>query len=213
MWYRTPHGAGRLLRGCSPRRIYLGGLVSLYKPDGPFQPLWMRDCARGRSAAPRVLGRCHGSIRQERAAHSAARGRAVFREEKRIVLRPQYQLFSLKFRTAWPMKGSIELEPEGDATKLTCVKQIPWSSALLTLLWFAVVGVGTVGFTISFLASGGFTSFSGFVMGLGITGLGLLVLAFGLTTVSLAYRLENQRLTEVYHELRAALASDRPRPL
>ena len=142
--------------------------------------------------------------------HGVAR---FFREEKRIVLRPQYQLFSLKFRTAWPMKGSIELEPEGDATRLTCVKQIPWSSALLTLLWFAVVGVGTVGFTISFLASGGFTSFSGFVMGLGITGLGLLVLAFGLTTVSLAYRLENQRLTEVYHELRAALASDRPRPL
>jgi len=142
--------------------------------------------------------------------HGVAR---CFREEKRIVLRPQYQLFSLKFRTAWPMKGSIELEPEGDATKLTCVKQIPWSSALLTLLWFAVVGVGTVGFTISFLASGGFTSFSGVLMGLGITGLGLLVLAFGLTTVSLAYRLENERLTEVYQELRAALASDRPRSL
>lgn len=142
--------------------------------------------------------------------HGVAR---FFREEKRIVLRPQYRLFSLKFRTAWPMKGSIELEPEGDATKLTCVKRIPWSSALLTLLWFAVVGAGTVGFVISFLANGGLTSLSGVVMGLGITGLGLLVLAFGLTTVSLAYRFENQRLTEVYQELRAALASGNPHPL
>ncbi len=142
--------------------------------------------------------------------HGLAR---FFREEKRIVLRPQYRLLSLKFRTAWPMKGSIELEPEGDATKLTCVKRIPWSSALFTLLWFAVVGVGTVGFIISFLASGGLTSLSGVLMGLGITGLGLLVLAFGLTTVSLAYRLENQRLTEAYQELRAALASGGPRPL
>jgi len=142
--------------------------------------------------------------------HGVAR---FFQEEKRIVLRPQYQLFALKFRTAWPMKGSIELEPEGGATKLTCVKRIPWSSALLTLLWFAVVGVGTVGFVISFLANGGLMSLSGVLMGLGVTGLGLLVLAFGLTTVSLAYRLENQRLTEAYHELRAALASGSPRPL
>ncbi|HET8579903.1 MAG TPA: hypothetical protein VFL31_02815 [Nitrospiraceae bacterium] len=141
--------------------------------------------------------------------HGVAR---FFREEKRIVLRPQYQLFSLKFRTAWPLKGSIELEPEVGATKLTCVKRIPWSSALLTLVWFAVVGVGTVGFVVSFLAKGGLTSFSGVVMVLGITGLGLMVLTFGLTTVSLAYRLENQRLTEVYQELRAALASVSPRP-
>ena len=142
--------------------------------------------------------------------HGVAR---FFWEEKRIVLRPQYQLFSLKFRTAWPMKGSIELKLEGDTTKLTCVKRIPWSSALLTILWFAIVGVGTIGFVISFLADGGLTSLSGVLMGLGITGLGLLVLAFGLTTVSLAYRLENQRLTEVYQELRAALASHNPRPL
>ncbi len=142
--------------------------------------------------------------------HGVAR---FFREEKRIVLRPQYQLFSLKFRTAWPMKGSIELEPEGDATKLTCVKRIPWSSALLTLLWFACVGVGTVGFVLSFLVNGGLTSLSGVLMGLGITGLGLMVLVFGLTTVSLAYRLENQRLTEAYQELRDALASGSAHPL
>lgn len=142
--------------------------------------------------------------------HGVAR---LFKEEKRIVLRPQYRLFSLKFRTAWPMKGSIELNPEGGATKLTCVKRIPWSSALLTLLWFAVVGLGTVGFVISFLAQGGLNSLSGVVMGLGITGLGLMVLAFGYITVSLAYRLENQRLTEAYKELRVALGSNGPPPL
>lgn len=131
-----------------------------------------------------------------------------FQEERRILLRPQYRLFSLKFRTAWPMKGSIELEPDGEATRLTCIKRVPWSSAFLTLLWFAVVGVGTMGFVIAFLAGGGLTSLSGVLMGLGITGLGLLVLAFGVITVSLAYRLEDHRLTQVYQELRAALSPE-----
>jgi hypothetical protein len=42
-------------------------------------------------------------------------------------------------------------------------------------------------------------------MGLGITALGLMVIAFGALVVILAYRLENGRLTLVYHELRQAL--------
>ena len=43
------------------------------------------------------------------------------------------------------------------------------------------------------------------VIAVGIVCIGLLVLAFGLITVSLAYRLENQRLTQAYEELRAVL--------
>ncbi|TLY41951.1 MAG: hypothetical protein E6K61_04305 [Nitrospirae bacterium] len=137
--------------------------------------------------------------------HGVAR---VFLEQRRILLRPQYQFFSLRLRTAWPLNGSIDLEPDGDATCLTCIKRVPWSSALLTLLWFAVVGLGTVGFVIAYLAEGGPMSLSGALMGLGITGLGFLVLAFGVLTVALAVRLEDHRLTQAYHELRAALARE-----
>jgi hypothetical protein len=42
-------------------------------------------------------------------------------------------------------------------------------------------------------------------MGAGILGIGLLVLAFGVVTVILSYRLENSRLAQVYEELKAAV--------
>lgn len=153
----------------------------------------------------RLLDRfdCNGLLRLP---HGLAR---VFPDEQRILLRPQYRLFSLRFRTAWPLKGSIEVEPDGETTRLTCVKRVPWSSALLTLLWFVLVGAGTAAFVIAFLANGGLDSLGGLLMGLGIAGLGLLVLAFGLVTVSFAYRLEDHRLTQTYQELRAALTPDR----
>jgi len=41
---------------------------------------------------------------------------------------------------------------------------------------------------------------------------GGLVLVFGLVTVALAYRLEDQRLMQAYQELRGVLAGDRLRP-
>jgi hypothetical protein len=50
---------------------------------------------------------------------------------------------------------------------------------------------------------GGFGSLTGILMGAGILGIGLLVLAFGIVTVLFSYRLENSRLTTVYEELRA----------
>ncbi|MFB3137483.1 MAG: hypothetical protein ACE1ZJ_06175 [Nitrospirales bacterium] len=71
----------------------------------------------------------------------------------------------------------------------------------------AIVSLGTVGFIIAFAINGGFGSASGMLMGLGVVGLGVLVLAFVLVMVSLAYRLEDQRLMQVYQELREALAS------
>lgn len=139
--------------------------------------------------------------------HGVAR---LFPEEQRILLRPQYEFFSLRFRTAWPLKGSIAFEPDGEVTTLICHKLVPWSSAFLTLAWFIVVGAGTLAFVATFAAEGGFASLSGTLMGLGVTGLGLLVLAFGLIVVVLAYRLEDHRLSQAYQELIAVLSGEDP---
>jgi len=126
-------------------------------------------------------------------------------EERRIVLRSQHGLLPSRFRTAWPMKASLEFTPAGTATRVTCIKRIPWSSAILTALWFLIVGIGTLTFVVLYLIDGGLASLSSILMGLGILGIGLLVLAFGLVTIAFAYRLENHRLTLVYQDLRAAL--------
>jgi hypothetical protein len=134
--------------------------------------------------------------------HGAAR---FFPNERRMVLHPDCRRFASRFRTAWPMKGSIDVSSAEDGLQLVCIKRIPWSSAIVTLLWFALVGLGTTGFVISFLLQGGFESLSGIVMGLGVMGLGALVFIFGLVTVSLAYHLENTRLMQVWEELRQAL--------
>ena len=136
--------------------------------------------------------------------HGVAR---FFRDDWRILLRPQYRLFSLGFRTAWPLKATIELERDGAAMRVRCTKRVPWSSALLTVVWFLVVGGGTISFLIAFVSNGGFASLSGVLMGLGITGLGVLVLAFGLVIVILAYRLEDDRLSQAYRELLTALTA------
>jgi hypothetical protein len=135
--------------------------------------------------------------------HGIAR---CFMSSAEILLRPQYRFLSQRFRTAWPLKASIELQSDDQDTRLICRKLIPWSSALVTLLWFLVVGAGTIVFVLSFVFTGGIGSLGGMLMGLGIAGLGLLVLLFGLVVVSLAYRLEDQRLTQAYQELRAALS-------
>ena len=134
--------------------------------------------------------------------HGIAR---VSSEERHIVLRPQYHLFSIRVRTAWPMKATIHLQPTERGTHVEGVKRIPWSSAVLTLVWLMTVAVGTVGFVIAFLMNEGFSSFGGVLLGIGVTALGLIVLAFGLVIIALAYRLENQRLTQTYDELRQAL--------
>ncbi|MDE3034351.1 MAG: hypothetical protein KGO52_03200 [Nitrospirota bacterium] len=129
----------------------------------------------------------------------------LFPTERRIVLRSQQGFLPSRFRTAWPLKATLELEPEGRTTRVTCIKRIPWSSAILTSSWFLIVGAGTLTFVVMYLADGGLASLSTILMGLGILGIGLLVLAFGLVTIALAYRLENHRLTLAYRDLRAAL--------
>lgn len=137
--------------------------------------------------------------------HGIAR---VLPDERFILLRSQPSRFSSRFRTAWPLKGAIELDEKDGTLRLRCVKLMPWSSAMLTLLWFAIVGVGTLAFIVRFLSGGDAFSFGSLLLVLGVTAVGLLVLVFGLVTVSLAYRLEDQRLMQAYQELRAVLAGD-----
>jgi hypothetical protein len=133
-------------------------------------------------------------------------------EFQQVAIRPQYHLFSMSFRTAWPLKGLVHLEADQDGVHALCVKRIPWSSAIVTLVWFLLVAGGTIGFTIAYGTQGGFDSLSGVLMGAGILGIGLLVLAFGLITVIASYRLENSRLTKVYEELKAVVEETVPAP-
>ncbi len=135
-----------------------------------------------------------------------------FPSARSVLLKPQSPQSQARFRTAWPLKGILELDEEAGAVRLRCVKLMPWSSALLTLLWFAVVGVGTLAFVVRFLTGGDAVTLGSVLLGLGVTGVGLLVLIFGLVTVSLAYRLEDHRLMQAYQELRAILAGDWLRP-
>ena len=124
---------------------------------------------------------------------------------RQIALRPQYHLFSIGFRTAWPLKGLIHLRLDDQAVHAVCIKRIPWSSAIMTLLWFLLVGLGTGGFMMTYGAQGGYDTLSGVLMGAGILGIGLLVLAFGVVTVILSYRLEDSRLVQVYEEFKVAV--------
>jgi hypothetical protein len=123
-----------------------------------------------------------------------------------IAIRPQYRLFSKRFRTAWPVKGLIHLSPHDHSLNTLCVKRMPWSSALMTILWFALVLIGSLTFVVQYALDGGFISLGGIFTGVAVIALAALVLAFGLVTVALAYRLEDSRLMKVYDELREAIA-------
>jgi hypothetical protein len=127
--------------------------------------------------------------------HGTAR---LYRDVNQIAIRQQYRLFSLGFRTLWPLKGLISLSPEGDALTVLCRKLTPWSSAILTGIWFVVVVVGMVGALISLFVEGQMSAAGGVVLAIGIVGLGLVFLLSGAITVVFAYRLENsQELREV----------------
>jgi hypothetical protein len=134
--------------------------------------------------------------------HGVAR---YYPDLQQIALRPQYHLFSMGFRTAWPLKGMIHLTCGDQAVEALCIKRIPWSSAIVTMIWFLLVGLGTTGFLVTYGMQGGFNSLSGVLMGIGILAIGVLVLAFGIVTVIFSYRLENSRLGKVYEELRAVV--------
>jgi hypothetical protein len=138
--------------------------------------------------------------------HGTAR---FYREVNQIVIRQKYRLFAMGFRTLWPLKGLIALSPEGEAIAVLCRKLTPWSSALLTGIWFVVVVVGMVGAVISLFIEGEMAAPGGMVLAIGIVGLGLVFLLSGAITVVFAYRLENSRLMIVYQELRDLLEGAR----
>lgn len=131
--------------------------------------------------------------------HGVAR---VFPEANRMVIRPTHRLFSMRFRTAWPLKGSVVWTSEGEGIRMVCTKRAPWSSSILTFLWFSLVGFGTLGFLITYVREGGLESLGSVLLGVGVTGVGMIVVAFGLLTITVAYRIENTRLMQVYAELR-----------
>lgn len=127
-------------------------------------------------------------------------------DQSQIAIRPQYRLFSRKFRTAWPVKGLIHVTPQEQSLATHCVKRIPWSSALITVIWFAIVLLGSLTFVVQYALEGGFTTLGAAFLGIGIIGLAGMVALFGIVTVTLSYRLEDSRLMQVYDELRAAMA-------
>jgi len=175
---RLTPDAGRY--GCGIART-----IDRFSPQGLMR-LEARVDAEGALSLPHGIARYYPDIRQ-------------------IALRPQYRLFAMGFRTAWPLKGLIYLMPDEQGVRAVCIKRIPWSSAIMTLIWFLLVGLGTTAFMITYGTQGGFESLSGLLMGAGILGIGLLVLAFGMVTVMFSYRLESSRLAQVYDELKAVV--------
>jgi len=122
-----------------------------------------------------------------------------------IILLPEWKRFGLRFRTAWPLNGALHYDSFSDCTELRFIKRMPWSSALLTALWFLTVMGGLIAYLVSYARAGGFASAPGTFLGVALSGLGSLVLLFGLIVVVAAYRLEDKRLMVVYDELRAVL--------
>jgi hypothetical protein len=154
------------------------------------------ETVRSRFSADGVLMLPHGIAR-------------FYPDVSQIAIRPQYRFFSIGFRSAWPVKGLIHLSAgcqAGDYIMDTlCVKRIPWSSALMTLLWFGVVVIGSLMFVVTYAWDGGFASLEGMLMGLGLVAGAVIVVAAGLVTVTMSYRLEHNRLMNVYEELRHAV--------
>jgi hypothetical protein len=55
---------------------------------------------------------------------------------------------------------------------------------------------------ITYLLQGELDSLGSVLLGIGVTGVGMIVVAFGMLTITVAYRIENTRLMQVYTELR-----------
>ncbi|MFO0774799.1 MAG: hypothetical protein U0172_09055 [Nitrospiraceae bacterium] len=123
-----------------------------------------------------------------------------FPDVSRVLLKPDCRRFAARFRTAWPIKGSVDIHHEDERTRYVCTKRIPWSSAVLTLVWFLLVSGGTLAFLVSFLRQDGLATMGSLVLIVGVLAMGLLVLSFGAVTIALAYRIENGRLMQVWNE-------------
>lgn len=133
--------------------------------------------------------------------HGVAR---LFVESNRVLLRPRYPTL-WAFLWIWPMKATIDLQPDGGAVVLAMTKRTPWASAILTGAWFLIVTVGMLGTIISYAVEGGLRSSGGVVMAGGILTLGLFFIFSGLVTVVMAYRMENSRLAALQQEFQDTL--------
>ena len=130
----------------------------------------------------------------------------LFPEQRAILLQPDLKQFGVAFRTAWPLNGFIHYAGLEQAEPVTITKRMPWSSVLLTALWFLTVAGGTLAYVVSYAVAGGMSSVGGAFLAVALSGLGLLVCLFGLLVVVVAYRLENKRLMALYEEFKAALS-------
>src|SRR6266487_880229 len=101
-------------------------------------------------------------------------------EQRAILLLPDWKRFGLRFRTAWPLNGALHYDRFSDCAELRFIKRVPWSSALLTALWFLTVMGGLIAYLVSYARAGGFASAPGAFLGVALSGLGSLVLLFGL---------------------------------
>jgi hypothetical protein len=133
--------------------------------------------------------------------HGVAR---LFADANRILLRPRYPAL-WSFIWIWPMKATVDLRAENGAIVLSFTKRIPWVSAILTGLWFVIVGFGTLASLVSYVIEGGLSNRAGALVGAGILTLGVLFFFSGLVTVVMAYRMENGRLALIQGELKAVL--------
>ncbi len=134
-------------------------------------------------------------------------------DRQAIVIRPYYKMFSLRFRTAWPLKGTLDYHFRHDQLELHLSKRIPWSSAILTSIWLLFVVGGTLAFVTMYAMDGGFRTVGGIFWAVGMIALGLLVLAGGVILLAFAYRLEDSRLMQVYEELTTALKGSTKNPV
>lgn len=129
----------------------------------------------------------------------------LFPGQRAILLQPDHKRFGVTFRTAWPLNGFVHYAGWDEPGPVTLTKRMPWSSVVLTALWFLTVAGGTLAYVVSYAMAGGMSSAGGAFLAVALSGLGLLVCLFGLLVVVVAYRLENKRLMAVYEEFKAAL--------
>jgi hypothetical protein len=127
-------------------------------------------------------------------------------EHRAVQLLPDRKRFGIAFRTAWPLNGFVHYTVLDERAPVTLAKRMPWSSALLTGVWFLTVAGGTLVYLVAYALAGGLSSASGAFLGVALSGLGLLVCLFGLVVVVAAYRLEDRRLMLVYEEFKTAVA-------
>ncbi|MEK9172849.1 MAG: hypothetical protein AAB282_04260, partial [Nitrospirota bacterium] len=131
----------------------------------------------------------------------------LFPEQGAIQLQPDHKRFGVTFRTAWPLNGFVHYVGLEKPGPVMLTKRMPWSSVILTALWFLTVAGGTLAYVASYAMAGGMSSAGGAFLAVALSGLGLLVCLFGLLVVVVAYRLENKRLMALYEEFRTSMTT------